>query len=493
MYPKSICLNCKQLVNIVFELKFKHEKTSQLLKNLFAAYEQEKKPSEEHLIEDVKEDIDVNLEETIEDIKPDEKFVTLHNTSDSKEFILVVEGPEEYKFDTLAKEDDIKSEGSINICETENNPVEEQKEVDINNKKSFHVCPTCRIDVSSAQELRAHAVSHKILKKYLKGLVVPSKARFVAKPRSTTTIFNRTPILHQCIFCSQELLIHNFPQHLFKHHNQTEYSCDQCDRVFRRLNHLKCHRVSHLKVLPYQCDICDKGFVLKENYECHILIHTRPNDLPYKCTKCNKGFSNKKHLYHHSFRHTDEGSFWSRYKVNRCMDCLQTFESAKDLQQHKLQKHENVVKKRKRKIRALKNDTGLFICKMCTETFNEVVDLKRHIRKNHESKSLCSECGISVLNLKQHMLSHQDKKPLECVICHKLLASKITLNRHIRIHTGERPYQCSVCGKAFKDHHTMRVHERIHKGDKKHACTICGKPFLEKAYMLKHMKSVHCK
>lgn len=486
-------------------MKIKYEKTSQLLETLFNAYEKE---SVEETVLQVDEEDDCASdsycsEQNDEKSEPLDTLLPfcdagnlesiLNNSLNDNEILLVVTVPEVNEVDSSVIVDS-KVHEQINGTVTEKSLIELKEEVDLNGSIYNHICPMCRIELPNALELREHAVTHKILKKYLNGQRIPSMARFVAKHRETITIFNRPSKLYQCVFCTDKLPIEKFQSHIISHHNQTEFTCDKCNRVFRKLNHFKNHRISHLKVLPFQCEICDKGFVLKINYDCHMLTHTKPDNLPYKCEKCPKSYANKKHLYHHSFRHTDEGSFWVRYKIHRCRTCLRTFESANDLQQHSLQTHDKVIKKRIRsKMKININANGLFECKICADTYENVIALRQHIRKTHESRSLCSRCGASVLNLKQHMLSHEEREPIECHICQKLLSSKVTLTKHVRIHTGERPYQCSFCGKAFKDHHTMRVHERIHKGDKKHVCPICEKGFLEKPYMMKHLKGVHGK
>lgn len=353
-----------------------------------------------------------------------------------------------------------------------------------------HICPFCRLNLPNAKEVKKHALSHRTLKKYLKGKKIPDNARFFSTPRETNSIFSKGEILHKCLFCREKITIQNFWKHIAEHNQEKEFKCNKCSRVFRKRNHLNSHiTYAHLEELPYKCDNCNKGFVIKENYEAHLLTHSNPEVLPYKCDKCHQYFTNKKHLYYHSFKHTQYGSFSARYKTHRCSTCLRTFDTAEDLQEHHIEYHN-----RKRKTIEIKvGEDGLYRCEYCTKTYEHVEAFKYHIRRSHGPKKLCSLCGATVLNLKQHLISHQDKKdPLECHICHRLLASKLTLSRHIRVHTGEKPYKCSFCEKSFKDHYPMKVHERIHKGEKKHICTVCGKRFLEKAYMLKHLR-VHNK
>lgn len=360
-----------------------------------------------------------------------------------------------------------------------------------NNYNLKHVCPFCMVSLSNAVEMREHAIKHNRLRKYLKGNGISNKTRFLANERLRCTIFKNHTIVHSCPLCNEKLLSNKFKKHILEHRSMSEYPCDQCHRVFRKQNHLRSHiTYSHRKEFPFECNECDKRFMIKENYDAHLLSHIKLDVFPYNCTKCSEGFRSKKQLYYHSFKHTEFGSFSAKYKTHRCRTCLKTFETSEFLTNHREQFH----KKGTTKIELQINSNGLYECQYCTKTFGRRINLKQHIIKTHGPKKLCSLCGASVSNLKQHMVCHEEKRdPLQCHICQKLLASKLTLSRHIRVHTGEKPYKCGFCDKTFKDHYPMRVHERIHKGDKKHVCSICGKGFLEKSYMMKHFRAVHNK
>lgn len=368
----------------------------------------------------------------------------------------------------------------------------------------FHLCPICKQELPTSLDLRQHAHLHRILGKYLsKGKRISTTAKFFAKPRETDTIFNGANILHKCMFCIENIPIENFKNHISDHFIRGEFSCYKCDRIFRKLGHLNAHvTIMHLEELPYQCDKCEKRFTIKYNYDCHLVTHTNPpNELPHKCERCEKKFANKVLLKRHRFRHTDQGSLRRIYKINKCKNCLRTFENFDNLQEHNKSKCDTVTKvippsrRFPRKYTRKPDIPNGWMCDICPKTFNRAGTLWAHKRTSHgepKKKVLCALCGASVVYLKQHMKSHEPKKiPVECHICHKKLATKLTLIKHIRTHTGERPYPCKFCEKRFKDIHSKRVHERIHEGVKKHICPVCGKGFLEKAYMLKHLRGVH--
>lgn len=474
------------MANAAILLKIKFEKTSQHLKALLCSYNKESKLTA--TINNCKNESDHDNNDHFEQEEGEqcEKGST-HDTCQAN------------FEDGLVNKHKLHSDSQI--LEAKQNPTN-----NLNLKKSaktnmvyskisqthyHHICPFCKINLPNATEIKKHAQQHKTLKRYLIGRKIPQRARFFARPRNSRNIFARQEILHKCVYCNKELAIDNFLSHILQHNRQDEYSCKKCNRVFRKKNHLNSHiTYTHLEEFPYQCGQCNKGFVIKENYEAHVLLHSNPEILPYNCDKCEKSFTNKKHLYYHSFKHTELGSFSAKYKTHRCKICLRTFDSADSLQEHRIELHNRARKK----IEIKMNAEGLFECIICLKTYVQAAALKQHLRKTHGPKNLCSLCGASVLNLKQHLISHETKRdPLECHICHKLLASKLTLSRHIRVHTGEKPYKCSYCDKTFKDHYPMRVHERIHKGEKKHICSVCGKGFLEKSYMMKHLRAVHVK
>lgn len=493
-YPKGICLTCKELVHATINLKLKFEKTSKLLKTWFYSQDIENKQEQNDFLHD-NDDVDTTEIDSQEFSK-----AILANKDQNNAQEVVSPNQQDLlehkrkKGGTVSRRVRIKQGSAVNTkveFATGTAPKKKRTYFNVALTKFNHICPFCMVSLQNARDVKKHARTHRTLRKYLRGQRIPVNTRFFSSPRKIETIFKSDEILHKCVQCKKHLHIDSFWKHVAEHNRKKEFHCNKCDRVFRRQNHLKSHMTyAHLDEFPFQCDRCAKRFVIKENFDAHLLTHDTPDALPFKCDKCGQKFANKKHLYYHKFKHTTFGSFSARYKTHRCKRCLKTFENVEELEDHRVQVHN----RKKDNIEIKMGPEGSFNCQFCSKIYENAMSLKQHLRKTHGPRNLCSLCGASVLNLKQHMLSHQDKKdPLECHICHRLLASKLTLSRHIRVHTGEKPYKCGFCEKTFKDHYPMRVHERIHKGDKKHVCTICGKGFLEKSYMLKHFKGVHNK
>lgn len=105
-----------------------------------------------------------------------------------------------------------------------------------------YLCPICRKELSSPNELRKHASLHRILRKYFhKFLKISKNTKFLAQSRETITIFNHSDILHQCAFCKERNPIENFRSHVQAHFKRGDFACNQCDRVFKKINHLRTH------------------------------------------------------------------------------------------------------------------------------------------------------------------------------------------------------------------------------------------------------------
>jgi len=112
-------------------------------------------------------------------------------------------------------------------------------------------------------------------------------------------------------------------------------------------------------------------------------------------------------------------------------------------------------------------DKNKHVCSVCKKGFRMASDLNRHmLMHSGEKRYTCQDCGgrfRSFSNLKTHMASHTKEKNHVCSVCGSSFSLKVSLNSHMRTHSDERPYSCETCGKAFKWNHILKRHQLIHQ------------------------------
>lgn len=469
--PNLLCKNCLVLLKNAYKFKLKFDTSCKLLEQYLLIRDDELK---------CKESLEINCDNN-EDLEDKKDVKATGRRATSKKQIEKRLGHS--KATTITTKRRRGRKPSIKKKEQfeEDNEYETDEDTSLD-KPVLHPCPICTKEFA-ALELREHAHTHKALKQYLS---IPTQykishtARFYYKRdnnQTKTTLHNMLIKMHKCVMCNEEFTANELRIHLETHRNQKEFKCDQCDRVFKKLNHLNTHKVKHLKEFPYKCEQCGKGFVIKTNYDCHILTHNTNQELPHECSHCFRRFSNPEHLNRHIIIHTENVSYSVKYRVCKCHHCLKTFKDRTELKEHECVPIEQAVNTR-------------FPCKICNKIFKNSSGLYNHNRNIHKlkgAKVLCSVCGNYVSNIYNHMMRHTGEKPFQCNQCGKRFVAKPQLRQHLLVHSGLKPYVCSVCAKAFNNLYNLQVHERIHKGDRCHICPLCKKGFLEKSYLKKHM------
>ncbi|XP_019536140.2 zinc finger Y-chromosomal protein 2 [Aedes albopictus] len=108
----------------------------------------------------------------------------------------------------------------------------------------------------------------------------------------------------------------------------------------------------------------------------------------------------------------------------------------------------------------------------CDWTFHGRANLSNHLRRMHPEKGVQS---------------------LKCDICGKFIRGKPgILNEHKKLHfLKEKSYVCPVCGKGFTLNRYLRQHSVIHTGLFPYECGYCGKKFNNKWSMKTHEKNMH--
>lgn len=254
---------------------------------------------------------------------------------------------------------------------------------------------------------------------------------------------------------------------------ERRYKCDECEKSFFQLCHLKKHKFTHSDLKPYLCTECGKSYSSQESFRAHILMHR--GERPYKCLQCDKRYGLKRDLKEHEVLHTGEKPFV-------CDVCGKAFARRPSLRIHREAHRAKEANYQPPKIK----------CPECGKELANSGSLRNHMRLHTGERPYpCPHCGKTFRqrgNLLGHLRIHTGEKPYKCDYCEQHFSQVPELRRHLISHTGE-VYLCTVCGKALRDPHTLRAHERLHTGERPHKCGVCGKAYTMATKLRRHMKS----
>lgn len=197
-------------------------------------------------------------------------------------------------------------------------------------------------------------------------------------------------------------------------------------------------------------------------------LSTHSNNYKYKCTICQKG-------YNRSFRLSQHIQVEHKKILFTCPHCGKLYRDASGFKKHA---NSHVLGKKEQS----------FPCELCSKVYRSANGRTLHMQKHNgtQSRSICDICGIAVLSLRTHLLTHSDKKPFVCKMCGKQYRIRAELTNHERHHTAEKPFKCHVCGEEFYSKRGLDNHSLDH-GDNWPVCEVCGGKFKHMArHMTKH-------
>ena len=230
-------------------------------------------------------------------------------------------------------------------------------------------------------------------------------------------------IVVQCSVCKHKLqtplaVYH----HSMKHTGTRDFICEICGSNFKRKQHLVTHMKTHLtekknadgSTETYNCQACDDNFNLKMELKAHCeSVHPLDSDETVICKTCKKHLNLSHSVYLHGLRHCGAREF-------QCDECEQLFKRKAHLLRHKLDRHPDEPKQRKK--RTVQADS--IICSLCRRSFKYKTALIKHMAGQHGI--LPKSDGSNNFPI----MYKKAKKPHECNQCYKRFKSLHALEKH---------------------------------------------------------------
>ncbi|XP_064458760.1 zinc finger protein 16-like [Ornithodoros turicata] len=279
------------------------------------------------------------------------------------------------------------------------------------------------------------------------------------------------------------------------------HRCSVCSKGFPLVVSLEKHMRTHSDhIYVYCCEYCGWMSMSQFFYMLHIKNrHKDESEAPSvnvagadtgtsrSCTMCSFLGASDLSLSKH-FREEHEGA-----NLFPCTFCSLIFAEESACEKHKRDSHRILLEARDSKV--------YYICQVCgKEITSSLATYSKHISSHenavqypnhnpHEKNFLCSECGIrlkSSKNLRQHMVTHQERVGVQCPQCNGTYLSASLLQRHIdRVH-NPRLRACRYCSMKFTEttfykKHLFRAHQpqltekerRFISNLKKYTCGSC--------------------
>lgn len=211
--------------------------------------------------------------------------------------------------------------------------------------------------------------------------------------------------------------------------SQSSNDFDGVDSVIIQLEKAKSDTYKNLELRKqeHQCTVCQKIFKRINHLKRHMKIHEPPENLP--CDICSKTFSRFDLLQRHMTVHEVKSQLKDEEFGN---GALQEVEMS-DLP-------------------IVKEELSGFKCLACNCSFEDWESYVKHVEKGHPAmKYSCMTCFKKFTknsHLKRHMRIHQVVKPYVCELCDKGFARLEQMVNHMNGHSGIKPHVCQICSKG---------------------------------------------
>ena len=350
-------------------------------------------------------------------------------------------------------------------------PSEEQRDQGQVDKHKVFVCTICKFRTEDQNEIQKHLELHGIsfaLECEICQMKLKNQRTYDKHMQRHLNL--KSPVPVACTVC-KEMCSDKFTlrKHILDNHPEL-FKCQFCETSFDSIRARRKHEAVHDADSDKTCDECGKMFRKLSQLNLHKEYAHR--DL--KCQHCEKQFDTVKKLKDHERRHLrDKEGF-------PCSQCDRVLKTSSGLKLHRA-KHTGQYK---------------FCCDVCGRGFMSKAILDEHMgRHTQEKRYTCDVCGkMFVFNstMRIHRRWHDNPLPYKCKICGQKFRHTSLLSVHRRrMHTGERPYKCPYCALTFTVSNCLKRHVVLHTGAYPYFCEPCNKGFTTKQKMAVHLAKVH--
>nr|XP_029478885.1 uncharacterized protein LOC115102757 isoform X1 [Oncorhynchus nerka] len=151
-------------------------------------------------------------------------------------------------------------------------------------------------------------------------------------------------------------------------------------------------------------------------------------DCSIKCHVCGKITTRMLGLRRHLLIHFNNGAY-------KCSACPKTFISNADLRSHLRSKRSCREKCSDEVITTglhLKSVPGEYKCPYCGDTFQLPDDLRGHTKDCSRKCHVCGKTTARMLDMRRHMLKHNNNGPYKCPVCPRTFISHTDLKMHLK-------------------------------------------------------------